>query len=142
MLVALIKIMVKEINEDELDEYIKNKKIVIVDFSAVWCGPCKSLGKILEEKVVPKLESRDDVALVKIDIDKNRGIAEGLQIMSVPSMMFFFKGQRIVFQGENGQNEDRIVGFSPNIDQVIFSLIEQLDKTPEEESKEEETKAE
>ncbi|MHA1775678.1 MAG: hypothetical protein DRO88_08910 [Promethearchaeia archaeon] len=124
--------MVKEITEDELDEYIKTKKIVIADFSAVWCGPCKTLGKILEEKVVPKLENRDDIALVKIDIDKNRGIAEGLQIMSVPTMMFFYKGQRIVFQGENGQNEDRIVGFSPNIDQVIFSLIEQLEKTPEE----------
>ncbi|MCF2139931.1 MAG: thioredoxin family protein [Candidatus Lokiarchaeota archaeon] len=123
--------MVKEITEDELDELIKTKKIVIVDFSAVWCMPCKSLGKVLEEKVAPKLKDRDDVALVKIDIDKNRGIAEGLQIMSVPSMMFFFKGQRIVFQGENGQNEDRIVGFAPNIDEIIFGLIEQLDNTPE-----------
>ncbi len=128
-----VSIMVKEINEDELDVLIKEKKIVIVDFSAVWCGPCKTLGKILEDKVMPKIKDDEDVALVKIDIDKNRGIAEGLQIMSVPTMMFFYKGQRIVFQGQNGKNEDRVVGFNPNVDQMIMDLIEQLkaDPTPE-----------
>lgn len=122
--------MVREISEDELDAIVQNTKIVIVDFSATWCGPCKTLGKILEEKVVPKFENDPDVEIVKIDIDKNRGIAEGLQVMSVPTMMFFFGGQRIVFQGENGKNEDRIVGFAPNIDQMLFGLVDQLKQSP------------
>jgi thioredoxin 1 len=118
--------MVKEIMEDELEAIIKSKKIVIVDFSATWCGPCKSLGKILESKVMPKLEGEEDVALVKIDIDKNQGIAQGLDVQGVPTMMFFFGGKRLVFQGEGDKQQDRIVGFDPNIDQVIFNVVEQL----------------
>ena len=117
----------KEVNQTELDQIIKEKKIVIVDFSATWCGPCKNLGKILESKVVPKLEGKPDVTIVKVDIDQNRDLATALQIMGVPTMMFFFKGQRVVFEGRQGQ-EDRIVGFLPNIDEVIFSLVDNLEK--------------
>ena len=122
--------MVKEVMQDELEELIKVKKIVIVDFSATWCGPCKSISKVLEAKVLPQLEKEEDVALVKLDIDKNKELAGALQVMSVPTMMFFFCGQRIVFQGENGKQEDRIVGFDPNIDKMILGLVDQLKKTP------------
>ena len=119
--------MTKEISEDELEILVREKKVVIVDFSATWCGPCKSLSKILDEKVAPKLEGNDDVALVKIDIDKNRGIADGLQIQGVPTMMFFIKGQKVVFDTGRGQ-EDRIVGLNPQIDKIIESIIESADE--------------
>lgn len=117
--------MVKEISETELDGLVKSTKIVIVDFSAVWCGPCKNLGKILESKVMPQIESKPEIALVKIDIDKNKNLAQSLQVMSVPTIMIFFNGKRVVFQGEKGE-QDRIVGLYPNIDEIIFSLIEEL----------------
>src|SRR6056297_2541009 len=112
--------MTKEIMADELEKLIKqseegNPKIIIVDFSAVWCGPCKGLGKALDTKVVPKLEGMEDVALVKIDIDKNRELAQSLNIRGVPTMMFFVEGKKVVFETERGQ-EDRIVGFNPQID--------------------------
>jgi thioredoxin 1 len=122
--------MVTEISENELETLIKEKKIVIVDFSAVWCGPCKNLGKLLEDKVAPQLASHPDVALVKIDIDKNRGLASGLQIMGVPTMMFFFKGKRVMFEGQKGQ-EDRIVGFVPNIADIIMEIVKNLESQPD-----------
>ena len=128
--------MVKEVNQDELEQLVQSTKILLVDFSATWCGPCKSLGKVLETKVMPKIKDDPDVKLVKIDIDKNQELAQGLQVMSVPCMMFFFNGQRLVFQtGEDGKQEDRIVGFDPNIDKVIFGLIEALKNQPEPEAK-------
>ena len=122
--------MVKEISEAELEKVIEEKDIVIVDFSATWCGPCKSLGKILEAKVVPKIKDDPQVELVKIDIDNSRNIAQALEIQGVPTMMFFFKGKRLVFDTGKGQ-EDRIVGFMPNIDEVIMNLVDQLKKNPE-----------
>jgi len=119
----------KEVTQVELEELIKSKKIVIADFSAVWCGPCKSLGKILEEKVVPKLADKPDIDLVKVDIDKEKGLATALQVMGVPTMMFFFKGQRVVFQGNQG-SEDRIVGMHPKIAEIIDGVIQNLESQP------------
>ena len=132
ILFKLLFIMVREINENELEQIVKDTKIVVVDFSATWCGPCKSLGKVLESKVAPKFVEDPDVDLVKIDIDKNQGIAQGLNVMSVPTMMFFFNGQRLVFQDDQGKQQDRIAGFDPKIDQVIFAIVEQLKNTPTE----------
>jgi thioredoxin-like negative regulator of GroEL len=127
--------MVQEVMQDELETLVENTKILIVDFSATWCGPCKSLGRVLESKVLPKIKDDPDVKLVKIDIDKNQELAQGLQVMSVPCIMFFFNGQRLVFQTGEGKQEDRIVGFDPNIDKVIFSLVDTLKKEPAPEAK-------
>ena len=125
--------------QDELEQLVQSTKILIVDFSATWCGPCKSLGKVLESKVMPKIKDDPDVKLVKLDIDKNQELAQGLQIMSVPCMMFFFNGQRLVFQTAENKQEDRIVGFDPKIDVVIFQLIEALKKEPAPQPKTEDT---
>lgn len=115
-----------EIMESDLEQLIQQKKIVVVDFSATWCGPCKNLGKILETKVVPLLTGKDHVALVKIDIDQNQNLAQKLQVMSVPTIMFFFNKQRVIFQGKQG-SEDRIVGLIPNIDEIIMKIVNALE---------------
>ena len=121
--------MVHEINESELESLTKSKKIVIVDFSAVWCGPCKSIARILDAEVEPKMADKPDVVIVKIDIDKNKNLAQGLQILSVPTIMIFFHGKRVVLQGEKGQ-DDRIVGFHPKIGQILVDLVDHLEKLP------------
>lgn len=70
---------------------------VIVDFWAPWCGPCKTLGPLLEEAV---RAAKGAVKMVKVDVDQAQMIAGQLQIQSIPTVYAFFKGQPIDgFQG-------------------------------------------
>ena len=74
-----------------------NDKLIVVDFWAPWCGPCKQLTPVLE-KIIKN--ASDKVSLVKINIDENQQIAGQLRIQSIPTV-FAFKNKQIVnaFQG-------------------------------------------
>ncbi len=65
---------------------------VIVDFWAPWCGPCKTLGPLIE-KVVK--EAKGAVRLVKIDVDSNQALAGQLRIQSIPAVYAFFQGRPV-----------------------------------------------
>jgi len=65
---------------------VASDKPVLIDFFAEWCAPCKTLAPIL--KAVAK-EMGDDVKVIKIDIDKNRFLAQKLNVRSVPTLMIY-----------------------------------------------------
>ncbi len=70
---------------------------VIVDFWATWCGPCKTLGPMLEAAVKA---SNGKVRMVKVDVDQNQRIASQLRIQSIPTVYAFWQGQPVdAFQG-------------------------------------------
>ncbi len=95
-----------DINEADFNDQVvktSENKLVVVDFWAPWCGPCKQLTPILE-KIISK--SRDKVTLVKINIDENQQIAAQLRIQSIPSV-YAFKDKQVVnaFQGVIPENQ-------------------------------------
>ncbi len=89
-----------DITETEFNDQVieaSENKLIVVDFWAPWCGPCKQLTPILE-KIISK--SGDKITLVKINIDENQQIAAQLRIQSIPTV-YAFKNKQIVnaFQG-------------------------------------------
>jgi len=89
-----------DVTEAEFNDQVieaSESKLIIVDFWAPWCGPCKQLTPILE-KIISK--SGDKITLVKINIDENQQIAGQLRIQSIPTV-YAFKDKQIVnaFQG-------------------------------------------
>ena len=89
-----------DVSETEFNDQVieaSESKLIVVDFWAPWCGPCKQLTPILE-KIISK--SGDKITLVKINIDENQQIAAQLRIQSIPTV-YAFKDKQIVnaFQG-------------------------------------------
>lgn len=71
-------------------ELIQSEKPVLVDFSAEWCGPCRMQAPILYDL---KKKMKEEVRILKIDIDQNRKLANTLGIRSVPTLMIFKDGE-------------------------------------------------
>ncbi|PWL37655.1 thioredoxin [Flagellimonas aquimarina] len=72
------------------NKIINSEQLILVDFFADWCGPCKVLGPILKEV---KEEMGDTLKIVKIDVDKNQSIAGKYQVRGVPTMILFKAGK-------------------------------------------------
>lgn len=73
-------------------ELIEGDIPVLVDFTAVWCGPCKMMHPILEDTAK---QMGDKVKIVKVDVDKNPLAASKFQIRGVPTLILFHKGQAV-----------------------------------------------
>lgn len=78
--------MIKHINSDEFKkEVLESKEVVIVDFYADWCGPCRMLAPILEEI--------EGVNIYKVNVDENSDLAIQYGIMSIPCLISFKDGK-------------------------------------------------
>ena len=86
------------INAKEFDEVIKSKKVVLVDFFATWCGPCRMLSPVLEEVLE---ESKGEFEIVKVDVDESYDLAKKFGVMNVPTMIIF----------QEGVETDKMIGY-------------------------------
>ena len=98
-------------SEKEYDDLIGGDTLVLVDFTASWCGPCKQLSPILEE-IADELDGR--MHIVKIDVDEAKSIASRYEIQGVPTMMLFEQGELLA----------RMVGAKPK--REILATVEPL----------------
>lgn len=86
-------------------EIINQERIVLVDFFAEWCGPCKMMSPILKEV---KSDLKDEISIVKIDVDKNQSLAAKFQVRGVPTFMLFKDGKQVWRQSAMLQKNDLI----------------------------------
>lgn len=77
-----------EITKDNLNETLDQEGIVLLDFWADWCGPCKMFGPVFEKAA----EDNPDITFGKIDTEAQQELAAGFQITSIPTLMAFRDG--------------------------------------------------
>jgi len=92
-------------------EVLESESPTLVDFWAPWCGPCRVVGPVLEEIAA----ERDDVKIVKLNVDENQITAAQFQVLSIPTMILF----------KNGAEAKKIIGAMPK-----KRILEQLELEP------------
>ncbi len=85
-------------------EVLLSDKPVLVDFWAAWCGPCRMVVPIVEEIA----QEREDIKVVKINVDEEPALAAQYQIMSIPTLMVFKEGE-ITNQSVGGKSKAQIL---------------------------------
>lgn len=103
---------IKHLNNDSFYEFISGKGLVVVDFYASWCGPCKMMAPELEEFA----NEYQNVNVAKIDVDVADRVAREYNIMSVPTLIFF----------KNGEIIDKTIGYltKEEIIEIISKYID------------------
>jgi len=97
--------MIKEVTNTNLSEVLADEKLVIIDFWAVWCGPCRMLSPIVDEIAE---EMAGQVSVAKCNVDEADEVAMQFGIRSIPTLIFF----------KGGQPVDKLVGALPKAELI------------------------
>ena len=76
----------------KFSDIINGNDLVLVDFYADWCGPCKMMSPILQEV---KINLKDNVKIIKVNVDQHQDLASHFMVRGVPTLMLFKKGKML-----------------------------------------------
>ena len=82
--------MALQINSGNFEQVISSDKLVIIDFWATWCGPCRALSPIMDELAE---QYKDEVVIAKCDTDENNEIAMQFGVRNIPMLVFMKNGE-------------------------------------------------
>lgn len=97
-------------NDDFASVVLQNDKKVLVDFFAPWCGPCQALVPVVDEL---SEEMKDDVLIVKVNIDESPELAQQYGVMSIPTLKVF-EGGEVVADHVGAMGKDDLKEFVAN----------------------------
>ena len=92
--------MIIDLMSEDFNEEIKNN-LTLVDFYAVWCGPCKMMHPVIEEIA----NNYSNLKIIKVDVDKHQELARNYSVMSIPTLILF----------KDGQIVEKNIGFTPSV---------------------------
>ncbi len=91
-------------NNNFEQEVLQSDKPVLIDFWASWCGPCRMVGPIIDEIAA----ERQDIKVVKINVDEEQELAASFQIMSIPTLVVMKDG-KVVSQSAGAKSKAQIL---------------------------------
>ncbi|MFP4005342.1 MAG: thioredoxin [Candidatus Hadarchaeia archaeon] len=88
------------VSDDEFDQFTRKHPLVVIDFWAEWCAPCKAMGRVIKELAE---EYSDSVAFGKVNVDENTQAPRKFQVSGIPTLVIF----------KDGEPVDKVVGMVP-----------------------------
>jgi thioredoxin 1 len=103
--------IVPYIQESEFDTLLREEKVLVVDFTASWCGPCRLVSPLMEQLAN---EYKDRAKVVKVDVDNNKPIFKKYGLRSIPAVLVF----------KDGELAEKIIGVSAY--ELFSSAVEKV----------------
>lgn len=107
-----------ELSEENFNETVTNNDIVIIDFWAPWCGPCKAFGPVFEKVA----EANPDITFAKVNTEEQQALAGHFQIRSIPTLMIL-KEQVMVFNQAGALPEEGLVDLIGQVKELDMDKV-------------------
>ena len=107
-----------ELTSTNFSETVETSDVILIDFWAEWCGPCKRFGPIFESAS----EKHPDLTFAKLDTEANQDIAGALEITSIPTLMIV-KGGMLVYREAGALNAAQLEGLISEVEKVDIEKL-------------------